>query len=207
MLLQNENYLPQSFLLKESSSNEKSESSKQTDSFLWEEFKLGDELAFINIYKKYANMLINYGCQFTKDRELVKDCLQDFFIYLRKSRKGLGRTNSIKMYLFKAFRRRVIDYLKKDTKTNRQSEAFSLVAFPVELCSESIYINRQIEVEQLNRLNKGLRCLNEKEREAIYCFYYECLSYEEIATILGYTHTHSARRLIYRALSKLRKFF
>jgi len=207
MLLNNENHFPQSFLLKETMSTEVSGSSKHADSILWEEFKLGDELAFVKIYKRHANMLINYGCQFTKDRELVKDCLQDFFIYLRKSRKGLGRTNSIKMYLFKAFRRRVIDYLKKDTKANRQSEAFSLVAFAVELCSESIYINRQIEAEQLNRLNAGLRCLNEKEREAIYCFYYECLSYEEIATILGYTHTHSARRLIYRALSKLRKFF
>ncbi|WPP49181.1 RNA polymerase sigma factor [Catalinimonas niigatensis] len=178
-----------------------------SDWSLWEAFKKGDESAFITIYKENANILYTYGCQFSPDNELVKDCLQDFFIYLRKNREGFGETDSIKMYLFKAFRRRVIDYHKKYSRESQWNESFAFTQFPVELSSESIYINRQIESEQLEKLNKALKGLNSKEREAIYYFYYEGLSYLQIAEILNFTHVSSARRLMYRGLSHLRKFF
>jgi RNA polymerase sigma-70 factor (ECF subfamily) len=77
----------------------------------------------------------------------------------------------------------------------------------VELSSESIYINRQIKAEQLEKLNKALKGLNNKEREAIYYFYYEGLSYEQIAEIFNFSHVSSARRLMYRGLNHLRKYF
>lgn len=178
---------------------------KSPDEILWVAFKNGDEAAFIQLYQQYANTLFNYGSQFTPDKELVKDCLQDFFIYLRKNREGLGNTASVKMYLLKSFRRRVIDYLNRSKKEQERKEAFLFLQFPVELSSETIYINRQIEDEQLAKLNQALKTLNSKEREAIYHFYYEGLSYEQIAEILGFSHVSSARRLIYRGLSQLRK--
>lgn len=179
---------------------------KLSDKLLWEAFKKGDESAFINIYKGYANILYNYGCQFSPDREIVKDCLQDFFLYLRKNRSGFGETDSIKMYLFKAFRRRIVDYLKKCSRECHLIETFAFSQFPVELSSESIYISRQLEAEQLEKLNKALKALDSKEREAIYYFYYEGLSYVQIAEIFNFSHVSSARRLMYRGLSHLRKF-
>ena len=54
------------------------------------------------------------------------------------------------------------------------------------------------------RTNK--QYLELKEREAIYYFYYEKLSYEQIAIIFEFSHVSSARRLIYRGLGNLRKF-
>ncbi len=178
---------------------------KESDKLLWDDFTKGDESAFIRIYKDYANSLFSYGCQFSTDRELVKDCLQDFFIYLRKNRAGFGPTDSIKMYLFKAFRRRIIDYLKKANRERQYQESFAFSQFPVELSSESIYIHRQIEAIQLDKLNKALEALDAKEREAIYYFYYEGLSYAQIAEIFNFSHVSSARRLMYRGLSHLRK--
>ncbi len=179
---------------------------KSSDKLIWEAFKKGDELAFIKIYKDYANTLYNYGCQFSPDRDMVKDCLQDFFIYLRKNRLGFGETDSIKMYLFKSFKRRVLDYLKKYSREYHLNESYAFSQFPVELSIESIYINRQIETEQLEKLNKALKTLNGKEKEAIYYFYYEGLNYNQIADIFNFTHVSSARRLMYRGLSHLRKF-
>ena len=180
---------------------------KIPDKVLWESFKSGDEIAFINIYKTYCNMLYNYGCQFTEDKEMVRDCLQDFFIYLRKNKAGFAETNSIKMYLFKAFKRRVVDYLKKNTVEFRSNEEFAFTQFSVELSSESIYINQQIKADQIERLNKALKALDCKEREAIYYFYYEGLSYEQIADILNFSHVSSARRVMYRGLRHLKNFF
>jgi RNA polymerase sigma-70 factor (ECF subfamily) len=176
------------------------------DKVLWEGFKSGDELAFIQIYKSYCNILYNYGCQFTYDKELVRDCLQDFFIYLRKNKAGFGETSSIKMYLLKAFRRRVIEYFKKTNSEIRNNKEFSFVQFSVEMSFESVYINQQAKAEEINKLNAALKSLDSKEREAIYYFYYEGLSYEQIASILNFSHVSSARRVMYRGLRHLRGF-
>lgn len=181
------------------------EECKQSDEALWLAFKNGDEAAFVRLYNQYANVLFNYGCQFSPDKEMVKDCLQDFFIYLRKNRSGFNETTSVKLYLFKAFRRRIVDYLKKHQKECQRNEALSFLQFPAELSSETKYIHRQFEDEQLKSLNRALETLEPREREAIYHFYYEGLSYEQIADIFNFSHVSSARRLIYRSLSQLRK--
>ena len=72
----------------------------KSDLEIWETFKSGDESAFIYIYSKYFNELINYGNQFTTDINLIEDCVQDLFIKIRKSRNKLGVIKkSIRLYL------------------------------------------------------------------------------------------------------------
>lgn len=174
------------------------------DSEIWDAFRKGDEGAFIFIYNTYANSLFNYGSQFTPDRESVKDCLQDFFLYLRNNRSGFSPTDNIKFYLYKAFKRRVLDYVKRTGRENEKKEKFLFTQFPVELSFEMHYIYGQFQEEQLKNLNSALATLNEKEREAIYYFYYEGLGYEQIAEIFEFRYVSSARRLIYKAIAHLR---
>ncbi len=177
---------------------------KENDESIWFNFKSGDEEAFILLYKKYANTLFGYGCRFSKDQELVKDCLQDFFVYLRDKRTGLGTPVSLKSYLLKAFKRRILDYLKKIDKENKKNKKIAYEEFPIERFYETIHIHKQEETNFVN-LEKALKSLKSKEKEAIYCYYYQNLSYEEIADVFGFTHISSSRRLIYKALSKIRK--
>lgn len=180
---------------------------KHSDQLNWDAFRNGDESAFIDIYKNYCNVLYNYGCQFTDDKEMVKDCLQDFFIYLRKNKSGFGKTDSIKLYLLKAFKRRVVDYLRKHSSQFESNKMFAFSQFSVELSTETVYVNQQIKAEQLEKLNKAMNRLRNKEREAIYYFYYEGLSYEQVAGMLKLTHISSARRIMYRGLKQLRHLF
>src|SRR5688500_6200565 len=70
--------------------------SKMTDQLLWDAFKKGDERAFIRIYNSYSRLLYHYGCKFTQDKEMVRDCLQDFFLYLRNNKMGFGDISSIR---------------------------------------------------------------------------------------------------------------
>ncbi len=175
---------------------------EKDDSAAWRDFKNGDEEAFILIYQKYANILYGYGCRFSDDNEIVKDCLQDFFIYLREKRSGLGNPTSLKFYLLKAFKRRVIVYLKKRQKERGKKSLYK--EFRIEHLSESVYIVGQEDLQLVN-LEKVLKLLNSVEREAIYYYYYQNLSYQEVAELLGFSHISSARRIIYRALTKMRK--
>lgn len=177
------------------------------DEKIWSKFKSGDEEAFIYIYNEYANTLFKYGSQFTSDTDLLKDCLQDFFIYLREKRTKLGDTESIKFYLLKSFRRRVIDYIKQNKKYQNQLNDSFTNSFPIELSHEIKYINQQTQEKQLKLLEKGLAKLNEREREAIYIYYFQDLTYDQIADFFNFSHVSSARRLVYKALSKLKTGF
>lgn len=178
---------------------------KRSDAELWASFKQGDESVFVDIYKTYANKLYNYGTKFCSDKELVKDCLQDFFIYLRRNRETLGATTSIKFYLFKSFRRRVIDYIQSRTAEQKKNTMASSFQLKVEVSHEVKYIDVQWHEQQLAKLNNAISRLNEKEREAIFYYFYEGLTYKDIAAIMNFTHIASARRLIYRALASIKE--
>lgn len=177
---------------------------KVSDAELWNTFKQGDEAAFVDIYKTYVNKLYNYGVKFCNDGELVKDCLQDFFIYLRKNRETLGHTTSIKFYLFKSFRRRVVDYIQARASEQRKNQLVSGFQLQIEVSPEVKFIDRQFQEQQLLKLNNAIDALTGKEREAVFYYFYEGLSYQDIAEIMNFSHVASARRLIYRALSNIK---
>lgn len=183
------------------------EAKNKNDLEIWSAFREGDEAAFIFLYKKYANLLFNYGVKFSSDKEIVKDCLQDFFLYLRNNREKLGDTTSIKLYLLKSFKRRVIDYVIKSNNERKRHKNAVGFHLEIEVSEELKYINAQVQKEQIGKLSKALDNLDSKEKEAVYYFYYEGLSYKEIAELLGFSHISSARRLIYRALRNMKSLF
>ncbi|WP_051113312.1 RNA polymerase sigma factor [Lunatimonas lonarensis] len=175
------------------------------DKDLWDKFRSGDEGAFVVIYQGYVNHLFHFGCQFCQDRDVVKDLLQDFFIDLRANRRRLGSTDSIKFYLLKSFRRRVLGFVKKAQREAEHRKRFLMEQFSVELSTESKFIQQQLDDELIQNLNNALLSLDNKEREAIYYFYYQGLGYDQIAEIFEFSHISSARRLIYKSLAKIRK--
>lgn len=177
------------------------------DCQLWEAFKSGNEAAFITIYTKYYKILFNHGCKFAKDKEMVKDCLQDFFIYLWKNGTHFSSTKSIKPYLLKSFGRRVIENMKKQQGRYVDQEPCDYIHLGVEPCVVSKLVQKQVEDAQLAKLNRALTTLGKMEKRAIYYFYFGGLSYEEIAGILEFSHVSSARRVMYRSIRKLRFFF
>ena len=173
------------------------------DAATWEAFKSGNESAFIHIYETYFDPLFIFGCQFTKDREIVKDAIQDMFIALRRSRKNLGSTNSIKFYLFKCIKRRIV---KELDHWSHQVEGFSgELPFAFTFSHEQVLINRQLDDEKAAILNKAIQALSPRKREVIYYFYYEGLDYQQIAEIMQLDHVKSARNLVYKAVNFLRE--
>ncbi|WP_258104256.1 RNA polymerase sigma factor [Marinoscillum sp. MHG1-6] len=174
------------------------------DSQLWNEFREGDELAFGRIYEEYVDVLFNYGKKFSSDRELVKDCVQDFFLYLREKRVGLGATTSIKFYLLRSFRRRLFNYITKTGMTQHQTPTDLEFQIEVQDCSVQNFIEEEANDFMVKKLNKSLEQLTAKEREAVFFYYYEGIGYKEIADIMEFSHVSSARRLIYTALNNLK---
>ncbi|MDN5213713.1 sigma-70 family RNA polymerase sigma factor [Fulvivirgaceae bacterium BMA12] len=171
----------------------------------WEKFKKGHKSAFDYIYHTYSRQLFNYGCHLCNDRELVKDCVHDLFASLIKNRSRLGKTDSIKFYLLKAFKRRLLRLLKKQSNAKQREGIYGRENFRLSISDDSISLDNTIPKEVKEHIQKTVNRLPASQREAVILFYYEGLSYGEIADLMNLSRVKSARALIYRAVASLTK--
>lgn len=188
--------------LNESADFAKSKFANCTDMEIWEQFRDQDEMAFIFIYSEYYHKLVQYGWQFTRDKQLIEDCVQDLFIYLRKKRSRLGKLNTrISVYLMCSYRRLILEYKKK---LEKDIIAFNQQKIEFEFSFEKEIIDEDTTLYNQKLIQNALANLPIKQREVIYYLYYQNLSYEEIRVIMKVTNIKTIRNVLYRSLSSLR---
>lgn len=169
------------------------------DYFLWQQFKKGDEDAFYHLYDRHIDVLYRFGCQYTRDKDLIKDCIHDLFLDLYKYKERLSDTNNIRFYLFSALRHKI----HREKARNQFIDIESPADQPV-LSFEDSLIASETEEENFRILNQVLNALTDRQREALFLKFKNNLTYPEIAQILGVT-VESARTIVYRSLKELRE--
>src|SRR5690606_2254115 len=140
---------------------------------LWEAFKQGDKDAFSEIYQKYAVILLNYGSKISSDGALVEDSIHDLFVDLWQSRSRISSTTSIKFYLFKALRNRIIR--NSDTGYDLESIDDSH-AYLKDGSYEEQIIQLEVESFKMRYLRESLEKLPPRQREAINLRYFHSFS-------------------------------
>ncbi|EAZ82475.1 RNA polymerase sigma factor [Algoriphagus machipongonensis] len=178
----------------------------KSDLEVWNSFNKGDEMAFNYLYRTYAGVLFQFGCQFSKDQMLVQDSIQNLFISLRKKRGSLSEVSNIKGYLLRSIQREVLRNGKNASSKMLVDDSQMDSFFQIELSPETSFIQRESENQRKIQLQEALKKLTTKQRQAILLFYEEELSYKEIAQVMDFNEVKSARKLIYRALSSLKEF-
>lgn len=173
------------------------------DTDLWDAFRRGDELAFGQIAQRYYKSLFNYGAKFSKDREFVKDCLQDLFMELWYKRETLGDTEFVKFYLLKSLRRKIYrESLKHQWLTNEDELDFDADNLG-ELSIEQQLIDGETYRLQIQQLNHQLTLLTKRQQEIIYLKFYENLDNEAIAQVMSISRPAVAN-LLYRTVQELK---
>jgi RNA polymerase sigma factor (sigma-70 family) len=169
-----------------------------SDTVLWNQFIHGDDDAYIALYHTHIQSMFNYGMNFINDKECVKDCIHDVFTHLYKNKKSVSETNNVKLYLFVALKNRIIDLVRK----GRQMEFMDIdVAKAAYLdVHEGEAYDAEVKRREISLL---LEQLSPRQKEAVYYFYIEELSYSEIADLMNMEY-QSAQNLVQRALVKLR---
>ena len=170
---------------------------------IWGQFKNGDGKAFELLYRAYVQVLVNYGLKITADTDLVKDCIQDLFVELWKSRQSLADTTDPKFYLFRALRNKIYRALSQQsfvTEAEIQLSADNLVTGYIELEITA----REQELFARQNLQPLLDKLPMRQREVIYIRFYHKFSYETIAALMSMNY-QSVQNLVQRALKTLRK--
>ncbi len=172
-----------------------------SDQELWVRFCRGEQGAFAFIYKEYIKDLYNFVFQLCRDEDYAKDLIQDVFVRLRFS-KSKSEVKSIKSYLFKCTYNEWISRAKSSSTFASLPESSD--SFGITVSFEDRLIENEIGGDRIKYLKEALDSLTTKQRKGIMLFFYEGMSYEEVAEVLSLKNAKSARKLIYRALDRLR---
>jgi len=173
----------------------------QNDSDLWNAFQQGDIRAYKYIYQTHFDPLFAYGKRLCPDHDLVKDIVQDIFVDIWTSRSSLRDLHTIKFYLFKIMRNRlskrqplttILSY--EDLPDDQQLLTPSI---------ESVITQYETSSDQASRLQKAIKELPSRQREAILLAFYHDFSNEEIAGIMG-INNQSVINHLNRAFTALR---
>ena len=155
----------------------------------WEHFRNGDAQALGEIYDQYILLLYRYGHKLTTDRSLVEDCIQEVFAELWKRRNRISPTTSVKFYLFRALRRKILWQLKSLPRLS--AEDFTTVSHNLLATGPSL------TEEQINDIHRALAHLSPRQKEAVYLKFYSRLSNDQVAEVMEID-----KRTVYNLISQ-----
>ena len=166
----------------------------------------GDESVLGTVYNQYVHDLFRFGSQISRDKEIVKDCIQDVFVTLLRRNIPLSKVNSIKSYLYKSLYRAILEKIKKERKYLLDHPVFdNFEGFEIEISKESRMIDEEAYRLRVTKLNEQLKHLSKKQKQAILLFYYDGFSQEEIAEIMSLKNRNSVTKLVRRGLDSIRR--
>lgn len=178
--------------------------SKKDEKIVWQEFLNGDQTAISYIYRNYAQSLYNFGRQYNK-HEVVLDCIQDLFYDLIRMRKNLKSVNSLKAYLFASLRRKIFRQMQKTKNEIDQSQVEETTSFRIAHLMDNSQINEQLDKENKKIIEEACNQLPARQREIILLYFFEEMSYQDISEVMNFGDVTSARTLVHRAITSLRK--
>ncbi len=171
-----------------------------SDKELWIDFISGKKDAFKTIYEKYFPELFKYGCYFSDDEDLVKDCIQDLFVNLYNYRLKLKLTDKIRPYLIASFKRNIFNKLRSESEEKKRQLRIDSLSFDYSFPEDTA----ENDDNKIALLQNAMNELTARQREAIYLKYVTGLSYEELSAVMNLSYQGS-RNLICHAMEKLRK--
>lgn len=149
-----------------------------TDEVLLQQFRTGDDQAFYELFCKYEKPIIGYLFGMTGNLEQSKDVCQETFIKLVNNPPRLFFGGSLKSWLFKTARNRMIDIIRRLTKQQGLDEINEEMD-PSPDPHESLSLN-----DEFTELYSVIDELDEKYREVVALYFFSEMTFKEISKIM-----------------------
>jgi RNA polymerase sigma-70 factor (ECF subfamily) len=187
------------------------------DLILVEAIKAGDKKAFDKVFKKYHDYLLFQFRIMIKDEDDARELVLDAFVKMNFNLEKFDSKNSaFSTWFFKLTKNIFIDNLRKKRNQECSISSLSYNSDVLEDDSQSITdflfksddVNPETKLmdrEQNKKMNEVIDSLENKNLiDAIKMRYYENMSYDEIADVMGTTSTN-VKTYIFRAKEVLKK--
>ena len=161
----------------------------------------GDQSIFDDLYEYEFPKVVRLITKNSGTLDSAKDIFQDGLVILMEKvyRKELDLTCSVGTFLYSICRNLWLEQLRKDQKSISFIDPYS------SLIADIISIDEETDPDVFETVNKAIETLGDPCKQLLECFYYENLSWVEIATSLGYSSAASARNQKYKCLERIRK--
>ncbi|MFY9150389.1 MAG: sigma-70 family RNA polymerase sigma factor [Prolixibacteraceae bacterium] len=162
----------------------------------------GNQEVFFYLYEFEFPKVVRLIEKYSGNQEMAKDVFQDAIIILIEKiyTKKLDLTCSVNTYLYSICKFLWLDQLRQNLKEKQMIKL-----------SDEEYTTNDISVPFYNtpdifeNVNLEIKKLGNPCQQLLECYYYKCMSWDEIAGILGYTNAASARNQKYKCLERIRK--
>ncbi|WP_295127473.1 RNA polymerase sigma factor [uncultured Chitinophaga sp.] len=175
---------------------------RSTDEILrswWEAVLNGDTQAYAHVHELLHPVLYRYAFAMLNDDALANDVVQDLFIKIWFRRERIGMLQSVKAYFLISLRRQTLNQLR----SLRRLQILAPTEPDIEFSAEDIIIEEEHKQDLRDKLARYLNELPKRQKEVVYLYYYEELSYEEIAAIMEINY-QSVLNLMQKAIKQLR---
>lgn len=172
---------------------------------VWSRFRSGDQAAFSEIYEEFIDLLFAYGSKITRDRELVKDCVQDIFVDLQRLQPNLHHPEYIEFYLVRSLKNAIFHKLQESKKMQRLP-IDEMVIFDMQFNIEQDIFDLESDHLRAEKLKQIMQTLDPQKRVLLFLKFSTGLNYVEIGQLLG-MNPDTVKKQVYRMLDHLRGKF
>ncbi len=181
-------------------------SNELDDNVLWLSFQEGDPDALGRLMTRHYNALLKYGTKFSRNPDLLRDCIQDVFVELWNRRRSLSQLTApqVKPYLMTVLRRLIHQEALRNQRISFRPADDDMSAFDVAFTVEEQLIDEEQTRHTVSQINQLLNQLPRRAKEAVYLRFYENLDRTAIAGIMSISE-QSVSNLFQEAFRLLRQ--
>lgn len=153
-----------------------------SDEELVHKVRQGDKDVFGELIDRYEAKLTRYIRRFTQQEDDLSDILQTVFIKAYMNLNSFDTSRSFNSWIYRIAHNESVTYLKK-----RSNEKVSFIDFDIFLphpFAKEEADQKSLEREMKELLETSLSKISPKYREVLVLYYFDDLSYQEIAEVL-----------------------
>lgn len=149
-----------------------------SDDDLMRRVQAGDNLAFGELYDRYAQQALRFAQVLCNSRERAEDAVQEAFLSLWCSRDSFDTRHSTESWIYALTRNRSIDMHRHNRRGDRlRASDVHLASLPAPGCLE----DDSVRDDEASRLRTSLEHLPMSQREVLELAYFAQLTHAEIA--------------------------
>ncbi len=172
----------------------------QNDSDLVRRFKAGEEKAFNQLVLRYQKKIYDLIYRMTRNRDDAADLSLEVFVRAYKSLKGFEERSSFYVWLAKIAVNLSLNFLKRE-----RFRSFLSIFDLVETKTTSSSPTENMERSELKlAIDRAIRSLPPRQRTAFILKFYQDMSHQEIAEVMG-TSEGASKANYFQAIQKLQK--
>ena len=168
------------------------------DEVLYERFWNGEKTAADELVHRHGDMLVLFLNSYVKDIHEAEDLMIEAFAQMFVRRRSVSEDGSFRAYLYKTARRLAGNAIKK------HRVYIGLEELPFELPGEALAETSLFENKRKKQLYEAMEELKPEYQEALYLVYFEDMSYQGTAEVMGRSESQ-IKNLVHRGKKSLKE--